>query len=468
MADGRDVALMAHLMRRAGFGASRDELEALAAQGYEETVEQLLHPELQPDLDEALFFRYHPMAEFIFSIPHGQLNWLFRMVNTTRPLQEKTALFWHQVFATGNDKVTNAFAMHNQIEVFRANGMGNYRDLLVRLAKDPAMIYWLDNQDNHKRTPNENWGRELLELFSLGVGHYTEKDVLECARAFTGWTFTGKVSGIQLGPVAWRFEYRPQDHDHGEKTFLGHTGNLNGEDIVDIIVQQPACSGFIARHLYNFFVADEPEVPKWPNEPPRDPKAIELLSSVFGDSGFEIGPVLRALFYSDFFKEAMYRKVKSPAEVVVGTLKLTGDMNRPDPRWGHIHSAPKDMGQDLLNPPSVEGWHTGKEWINSGALINRVNFVADRLRDTALPGVKAMVERIGAEGGELTPEDLVDRTLRELGPLPVDDDTYEELVAHVAADGPIALGTDEKRREFSQRVGDLFALIAGTKEYQFG
>ena len=379
MANNEGIALMTHLMRRAGFGATRTEIEGLVSQGYEETVDQLLRPEGQPDIDEALFFRYHPMADVICSgdpntLPHAQLNWLFRMVNTKRPLREKMALFWHHVFATGNDKVTNADAMQTQVEMFREHGMGNYRDLLLLLARDPAMIFWLDNQENHKRAPNENWGRELLELFSVGVGNYTEEDVLECSRAFTGWTFSGQVTGIQLGPIPWKFEYRPENHDNGEKTFLGHTGNFNGEDIIDIIVQQPACATFIMRHLYNFFVADEPEVPKWPNEPPGDPGAIELLSEVFINSGYEMRPVLHTLFNSDFFKQAMYQKVRSPVEVVVGTVKLTGELGGPDPHWGDMYKESGTMGQDLLNPESVEGWHTGKEWINSGALIKPGQF----------------------------------------------------------------------------------------------
>jgi hypothetical protein len=467
MADNSDVALMSHLMRRAGFGATRDDIEALVDQGYEATVDQLLDPDSQPDIDEALLFRYHPMAELIYTLPHAQMNWLYRMVNTGRPLREKMALFWHHVFATGNDKVTDAFAMHSQIEMFREHGTGNYRDLLVRLAKNPAMIYWLDNQDNHKRAPNENWGRELLELFALGVGNYTEKDVFECARAFTGWTFTGKASGIQLGPIPWRFDYRGEDHDEGEKTFLGETGNFNGEDIVDIVVRQPACPQFITRHLYNFFVADEPEVPKWPNDPPLDPDAIAQLSEVFVESNYEITPVLKTLFNSDFFKESAYHKVRSPAETVVGTLKVTGDLSDPDPRWGDMAEKPASMGQDLMNPPSVEGWHTGREWINSGALINRVNFAADRLGNPDLPGVAAITRRVGSNGPTMSAEELVDRCLDEMGPLTVDAETHGELVERVSAGGPITRKPGDEDRQFSQRVCDLLAMIAGTKEFLF-
>ena len=451
-----------HLMRRASLGVSNFELETLGGQSYEETVEQLLAPENQQDYDDNIFFRYHPMADLaMFSLGHAQLNWMYRMAHSQRYLQEKMALFWHHVFATGDGKLENGFAMHSQINMFREHGMGNYRNLLIELAKDPAMIFWLDNQENHKRAPNENWGRELLELFSLGVGHYTEKDVFECARAFTGWTFTNKMHR-RFGPNPWKFVYKAEDHDNGEKPFLGHTGNFNGEDIIDIILKQPACAAFITRHLYNFFVADEPEVPKWPNEPPRDPKAIEYLSKVFVKSNYEIKPVLRALFNSDFFKEALYQKVKSPVEVVVGTLKLTGDMNGPDPRWGEIFLTPINMGQDILNPPTVEGWHTGKEWINSGAFINRVNFVADRLKNTKLPGVKTIIENVKQNSDINVAGSIVDSCLEELGDLKIETDTYNELIDDIDS-----VGGSNGDGSIDQQIADTLAMIAGTKEYQF-
>ena len=360
------------------------------------------------------------------------------------------------------------YEMHRQIQMFRDHGMGNYKDLLVCVAKSPAMIYWLDNNDNHRRSPNENWGRELLELFSLGIGQYTEKDVLECSRAFTGWTMGAKIHWLLWGPHLWDFEFHSEDHDFGEKTFLGHTGRFNGEDIIDVIVQQPGCSKFIARHLYNFFVADEPQVPAWSIEAPRDPEAVEILRSTLVDSGYEMKPVLRTLFNADFFKNAMYKKVKNPVEVVAGTLRVTGDLNGPDPRWGEVPNEPGYMGQDILDPPSVEGWHTGKEWINSGSLMQRVNFVADRVTNTGLPGVQDMIKRVATNGAKMTAEGLVDRCLDVIGPLEVEAETRRELVAHAESGGTISWATDEEYARFSSRVGDVLALIAGTREYQFG
>ena len=259
-----DIELMAHLMRRAGFGATRDELEARAAKGYEATVEELLHPEGQEPVDIYEFLRY----QFLQWKPGtlggiGQSGWVWRMINTRAPLQEKLCLFYHQIFATGVSKVDHYDEIIDMVDMFREKGLGSYRDILLEVAKCPGMIYWLDNNENHATAVNENWGRELLELFTMGVGNYTETDVRECSRAFTGWTMSPKLPRFHMGRWDWYFEYREEDHDNGEKSFLGHTGNFNGEDIIDIVLQQRATAMFIARHLYNFFVADEPQVPAW-------------------------------------------------------------------------------------------------------------------------------------------------------------------------------------------------------------
>ena len=469
MANREDIALMAHLMRRAGFGATRSEVEELAELGYEQTVDRLLNPERQPPVDTYTLYRHHPFTELPGGNPsQGQANWLYHMVNTKRPLEEKMVLFWHHVFATAYSKVESLTPMLAQVQMFRDHGMGSYRELLVRLARDPAMIFWLDNNENHKDAPNENWGRELLELFSVGVGNYTEDDVFECSRAFTGWTINNDPPMIPNGNFRWYFEYRSEDHDDTEKSFLGHTGKFNGEDVVDTIVQQPACHRFISRHLYNFFVADEPQVPAWSIEPPRDPRAIEALSEAFVSSGYEMRPVLRTLFNSDFFKEAVYQKVRNPIEVVVGTLRLTGDVKGPDPRLEPTSVEVRYLGQDILNPPSVEGWATGKEWINSGFLVSRVNFLADRMGNTELPGVRDIVNRVASDGTAIGADALVDRCLDLMGPLEVSEVTRKELVAQAEGDGPISSANDKERTALSRRVGEVLALIASTREYQFG
>ena len=466
MAD-KDIALMAHLMRRTGFGATREELEKRVAEGYEATVEELLNPEDQEAVDIFDLLRYHPWTWKPGTMEGmGGASWLYYMLNTKTPLQEKMTLFWHQVFAAGVSKVDNYDEVSDMIDTFRENGMGNYRDLLVGLAQSPAMIYWLDNNENHANAVNENWGRELLELFSMGVGSYTEDDVRECSRAFTGWTITPKLPRFPMNRFDWFFEYKEEDHDDREKGFLGHSGPFDGEDIIEIICEQPATARFIARHLYNFFVADEPQVPAWENTPPANPEAVETLAKTFKQSKYDIRSVLRVLFNSDFFKNARFSRIKSPAEVMVGTLRLVGGSAFPAPGIGDMSRWPSYMGQDLLNPPSVEGWHTGSEWINSGSLMTRVNFCADLIGDVNRPGVQAIINRVRAEG-DLSPEKFVDACLDLMGPMDVNGDTREELVRHIGEGGDLTWGTKEDDRASTDRVTEMLQLIVSLRDYQY-
>ena len=461
-----DLALMAHLMRRAGFGATRDELERRLAVGYEETVEQLLHPEGQASVDEYELLRYQPWTwkPGTMSNP-GPTSWLYHMITTRRPLQEKMTLFWHQVFATGVSKVDHWDEVADMIDMFRDKGLGNYRDLLVSVAKNPAMIFWLDNNENHAYATNENWGRELLELFSMGVGNYTEEDIRECSRAFTGWTIKHKLPRFPYGRFDWSFEYRPEDHDNSEKTFLGQTGRFNGEDIVDIVCRQPSTAHFISRHLYNFFVADDVQVPAWSDTPPRDPHAIEVLSDAFVESGYEMSSVLRVLFNSDFFKETRHDRVRSPAEVVVGTMRLVGGADFPIPGYGELARQPGYMGQDLLNPPSVEGWHTGDEWITSGNLVERVNFMSTLVGDPSRPGVQRIISGLRARG-RLSPEEFVDATLDLMGAIIVESRTRRQLLDHVSGEGDLAWSSEGDAANSARRVLDLLQLIVAVREYQ--
>ena len=468
MAGGEDLALMAHLMRRAGFGANRDELEDRTAQGYAATVEELLNPENQPPFDDDLAYRYIPYYRMGTGVPSYQTYWMYRMVATQRPLEEKMTLFWHHIFATSHSKMNRNPQMNQQLQLFRGFALGNFRTILVELSKDPAMIYWLDNNENHNGAPNENYGRELLELFSMGVGkdmefNYSEDDVKECARAFTGWTMAPQLPRYPYGDYCWQFEYRSDDHDHGEKTFLGERGRFNGEDIVDIIVRQPSTARFLARHLYNFFVADEPQVPAWQTTEPQDSEAVKILEDEYFRSNGDVRSMLRVLFNSDFFKEAHYRKIKSPAELVAGVMRLVDDYTSPKPNSHEITFASAYMGQDLLNPPTVEGWHTGREWIDSGALVERVNFAADRVGNIDNPGVRRMVDRLRPQADTLTADDLVDACLDLVGPVVVSDDRRTELVAHVQRDQAAKPGNEA----FEQRVTGLLRLIVSSREYQF-
>ena len=461
-----ETALIAHLMRRAGFGARYDEIEALADKGYDATVDWLLNPVGEPETDDDITLRFTPMHVEPQGFAGPASRWLYRILNTRRPLEEKMTLFWHCVFATGFSKLNSGTAMWRQYEMLHAHAMGNFRELLLQLSKDPAMIYWLDNCENHADAVNENWGRELLELFSMGVGNYTEVDVRECSRAFTGWTIEPKLPRGPIGRHDWFFEYRPEDHDDTEKTFLGNTGNLNGEDIVRIISENPACARFIARHLYNFFVADEAQVPAWSVTPPNDPEAVDAIANALKDNGYDMRAALRLIFNSDFFKNARFARLKNPTEVVVGTLRMVGGAEFPAPGIGDLSRQPCYMGQDLLNPPSVEGWHTGAEWINSGSLMRRVNFTADLVGDVSRPGIRDMVNRLQASGVS-SPSEVVDGCLDLMGPLEIASESRDELVGFVGEAGGFAWGSDAEIADSTRRVSELLQLIVSLREYQY-
>ena len=314
--------------------------------------------------------------------------------------------------------------------------------------------------------------------------NYTEDDIKECARAFTGWTthnaeymamMSQKDSIWPYGRLNRHFEFRADDHDDGEKVFLGERGRFNGDDVIDIICRQPTTTRFIARHLYNFFVADEAPVPQWDSIPPRDPEAIAVLSQEYADSGHEIRSTLRVLFNSDFFKKAHLARVKSPTELVVGTLRMTGEFREPVAGDLGVDEAMGEtgfMGQDLMNPPSVEGWHAGEEWINSGALVDRVNFAAKRVADVSNPGVREMVDRIVLECGDIrAPDALVDTCLDVVGPMAVSDETRDSIVevASRARDDLQGDGQGNGRSgngDDEQRIVDVLKMIVSSREYQ--
>ena len=467
MAD-HGIALMAHLMRRAGFGAQYHELETLAAQGYEATVEALLNPEDQPsgldlDLAERYFIEW---SHFTRGVPE---YWAWRMINSKRQLEEKMVLFWHGVLCTADSKTQSYPTSYDELEMFRRLGMGSFKDLLLEISRDPAMVFYLDNCLSHKGAINENYGRELLELFSMGVGmdgqfNYTEDDVKECARAFTGWTLANNVPGQPYGRYSAKFLFNPADHDGGEKTFLGETGRFNGDDIVAIIAKQPATARFVSRHLYSNFVADEAQIPAWMDTPPQDPETIQMLEDEYYRSGYNIGSMLRVLFHSDAFKNARFAKVKSPVETVMGTMRLIGDWTSPKPGFEFIFDEMKYMGQELFNPPSVEGWHTGKEWIDGGTLVHRINFTADFVGDVNYPGVRQIVDRLAAAGPTISAERLVDGCLEMLGHYELPGETREMLTTLAGKGGALHTDTDA----FLERVSETLQMIVATKEYLYG
>ena len=228
-------------------------------------------------------------------------------------------------------------------------------------------------------------------------------------------------------------------------------------------MKQPGAARFISRHLYNFFVADEPQVPAWKDTPPRDPEAIKMLEDEYFRSNYDITSMLRVLFNSDFFKNARFAKVKSPAETVVGTIKLVGDFTFPKPGLDAVAMTIRYMGQDLLNPPTVEGWHTGREWIDSGTLVERINFTADQVGNDSLPGIQAIIGRLAARGGSLTPDELVNGCLESLGSYEIADETRNQIVQLAGSEGEIR--TDSA--EFPGRVTTVLQSIVATTEYLF-
>jgi uncharacterized protein (DUF1800 family) len=453
-----DISLFGHLIRRAGFGARARELESLALNGYDAVVEDLLHPERFPRLEEDLLERFHSHHADKAGPEWTASRWIYRMINTPRPLEEKMALMWHGVFATGSAKVTDNPMMSGQIEMLRDHGLGNFRELLQRLSRDPAMIYWLDQQMNHSDASNENYGRELLELFSMGRGSYTEEDVKACARAFTGWTIDQTFPRYPYGYYGAKFIYRDEDHDHSKKTFLGETGDFNGDDIIDIIVRDPATAQFVCAEIYRFYVSDDPE-----------PGAVATLARVFVESGFEIREVMRTLFHSEFFKNSRFKKVRSPVEFVVGTVRLAGQHADPY-EFGleAITATAARMGQQLLNPPTVEGWHTGREWIDSSYLVERINFGVERLGNPQAATVKEMIARVAQARSSVASSELLGACLYEMGSLELNTTSRDILQETIGVDRNIPCDDPSGSAELEALAVQVFQLIVATREYQFG
>jgi len=402
----------AHLIERAGFGATPEEIARVAAMTPELAVNSLVNYEtidasaLKP-FDESGIWdpgmdpfppsraeavrrarehgeglgekvlapgtqrRLQPVVDkFFYSLTANNIEtqrlglwWANRMIASPRPLEEKLTLFWHGHFATGQNKVRDYRMMLQQNRMLRANASGTLRDLLVGILKDPGMLVYLDNGENVKSHPNENFGRELLELFSMGVGNYSERDVREAARAFTGWT---------NDVLTYKFD--TEQHDFGEKTFLGRTGPLNGEDIIDTILAQPVTGEYMAGKLYRYFVRDEIS---------SDVKAD--LGRSFRASGYQIKPLMRRMLLAkDFYSTpSVATQIKSPVHLVVSTYKKMGLREIPTiPDFGRMTGG---LGQTLFEPPNVAGWAGGRTWITPATLLQRGNL----FRDVMFPDVKS-------------------------------------------------------------------------------
>jgi len=455
-----DIALMAHLLRRAGFGATRDQIDKYLEKGYEAVVEELLNPDRLPMADEDLMDRYFIASVEARSAGHADPQWAWRMATSYKPLEEKIALFWHGLMAVGGVKLDHGLEMLTEIELFREFGLGRFQELLQEVSRNPGMMFWLDNQNSHKDAPNENYGRELLELFSMGIdemgeGAYSEDDVKTAARAFTGWASKVTPPPFFLGPFPMEFRFDADDHDDSEKTFLGQTGNWNGEDIVRIICEQRATAHFVALRLYDYFVSDTP-----------DSAEIERLTDVFQANNGEVRAVLREIFNSDHFKsEAVrFRKIKSPSDLVFGTTRLVDRFEIPELDSGTLANYTLFMGQHLMNPPSVEGWHEGEEWVDSGALIERINFASTEVSRLDARGVQRMLDRVRETGDELNSEQFVDACLDGMGAIDASPRTKSILVDHAERYGT---PWEVEAPDSLERAIEMFQLIVSTPDYQY-
>ena len=463
----------AHLIERAGFGATPEEIARLARLTPQQAVGELVDYEsIASDLkpfDESVIWdpgmdpfppsraeavriarergeglgakvlpegaqrRLQPVVDkFFYGLYANQIEtqrlglwWANRMLATRRPLEEKLTLFWHGHFATGENKVRDYRMMLRQNEMFRARASGAFRELLVGILKDPAMLVYLDNGENIKTHPNENFGRELLELFTMGVGNYTERDVREAARAFTGWTNDVLV-----------FKLNADQHDSGTKTFLGRTGTFNGEDIVDIILAQPVTAEFMAAKIYRFFVREE-----------IDATLRKELGRTLRDNGYQMKPLLKRIFLAKDFYSApsVATQIKSPVQLVVSTYKKMGLREIPTiPDFGRMTGS---LGQSLFDPPNVAGWAGGRTWITPSTLLNRGNM----FRGVLFPDVK----------GFRAPDRVMSATDSRVGirftqGMSMTDATREEVDTSTMAESNMMVDRDE---DYNTRYGGYKGML---------
>jgi uncharacterized protein (DUF1800 family) len=345
-------SLAAHFARRAGFGASRAQLDAAVGQKPAEWIDSWFDAAEPPVFQAEL----RQLAQTVLSGNDARSLgplWLYRLLATPAQLREKMVLFWHGHFATSGAKVQNSHLMLAQNERFRYHALGDFNLLVQEVSRDPAMLLFLDSATNRKARANENYARELMELYCLGEGNYSEKDVQELARCFTGWE-------VRRG----QFRFNPFQHDTGTKTVLGSSGNFSGEEGVKLVLAHPAAPRFLARKLVRYFVLDEPELPD---------RLIEPLAAQFRADGLQARPLVRRILGSRlFFSElAVARKVRSPVEMAVGLLRsLEGTTDTVA-----LAAQLSTLGQELFYPPSVKGWDGGRAWINSSTLLGRANAV---------------------------------------------------------------------------------------------
>jgi uncharacterized protein (DUF1800 family) len=476
--------LLDHLLRRAGFGASPSDLATFAPLSYVRSVDRLVDYRSIPDAVDSRMGASGYLGTTSagpFSpntvISDARQRWLFRMLHSERPLQEKMTLFWHNYFATGYSKIAGAVRPNNatrlmaakasedpaqqrgQIELFRENALGNFRQLLIAVAQDPAMLVWLDGNTNTKTRPQENFARELMELFTRGVGYHTESDVYAAARVFTGWNL--QPSGNMADPnPSFRFIYRPEQHDTDSKTFSfpiyrggvttiparsAGSGMQDGIDLMTALASHPETARRLATKLYGFFVSE--------TNPPN-PRFIDSLAGAYLQGDTAIAPVLRTLFLSAEFQSSshFFTRYSWPVEFVVRAMKETG--------WtgfsaGAVLSPLSNMNQELFDPPDVAGWSLGQSWFSTGAMLARMNFASTLASNQRFRLAQA------AAGDRTSPRAVLDFLLTRLTPT-LDGRTFGDLMSYAAAGGAWT-GSDA---QLQAKAAGLAHLIVGSPEYQ--
>lgn len=483
-----------HLLWRAGFGGSPQQIQTLVGWGLEKSVEHLLNPgdtgeepiaadlfdkeimrppseeerqvyrKAQRAQDEDLVAKFRKMRQEQERKDRAQITdmqkwWLRRMIETARPLEEKMTLFWHGHFATSYRTIENSFHMFKQNEMFRAHGLGNFGNLLFGIIRDPAMLAYLNNNQSRKDHPNENLAREIMELFSLGVGGYTEQDIKEGARALTGYTFRDD-----------EFVFDKNNHDTAKKNILGTTSKADGDDFVRIILGQRACAQFIARKLYGFFVNDLPPVERLSNREMDEGTGVVVrgIAGTLLSHRYEIKPALKQLFTSQHFYDPLFigQQIKSPVQLVVGAVR---SMTPPTRDLSILNDALDLMGQNLFYPPSVKGWEGGRAWVNTSTMFVRQNILA-----FLLTGKKPVGYDATADTQKYDPMPL----LAELGkadPSATEDSSrvVEYLLrlttgsANASARGTLIAFANERGGQITpDLVTALLLLITASPEYQ--
>jgi uncharacterized protein (DUF1800 family) len=475
-----------HLLRRAGFGASAADVETFSRMSPGAAVSYLVDYEGRPDDVDARIGRpdhAQVVSKDLFSpdidIDDARQRWLFRMIHTRRPLQEKMALFWHNHFATaysklqvdsGSMQAAKMFAYkpgplrgpQGQLELFRQYALGNFRDLLVKVAQDTAMLIWLDGKSNTAASPQENFGREVMEIFTTGVGHYTEADVKAASRVFTGWNLKSSEGYRRDDPNAYQaFFYSPDDHDTGTKTFSfpvsasgsatipergAASGMQDGIDLITALATHPATARRLARKFWNFFVSEI-------HQP--DAQFVEAAAGVYLQNNTEIKPVVRWILGSSWFRDSSVRfaRYSWPPEFVARAIKEVGWQGLS---LDQVKTPLANMGMLLFEPPNVGGWPVGAGWFSTATMLARSNFGAQLVADQK--------ERLAADlsSGGQTQQGLMTAMTGRITTAPLDPNPQQVLTSYLTAGGAWT-GSDE---QLSTRAAGLARLLVGSAEYQ--